>query len=81
MAPEPVAMEATPAAFIWTDTEFDYWLATTDAKITYYGNTAPNPLAPRGALDTRVTYCSSRIHNVCGGACTVYNGGATCLTP
>lgn len=26
-----------------------------------------------------VTYCSSRTQNVCGGACTVYNGGATCL--
>lgn len=26
-----------------------------------------------------VVYCSSRSNNVCGGACTVYNGGATCL--
>ncbi|CAA7263905.1 unnamed protein product [Cyclocybe aegerita] len=26
-----------------------------------------------------VTYCSQRVFNVCGGACTVYNGGATCL--
>ncbi|KAK0499069.1 hypothetical protein EDD18DRAFT_1250619 [Armillaria luteobubalina] len=67
------------AAFIWTDAEFDHWLATTDATITYYGNTTPNPLASRDELTTRVTYCSSRTQNVCGGACTVYNGGATCL--
>ncbi|KAJ3509170.1 hypothetical protein NLJ89_g5361 [Agrocybe chaxingu] len=71
--------EVVPASFIWTDAEFDHWLATTDAEITYYGNTAPNPLAPRAALNTRVTYCSTRIENLCGGACTVYDGGATCL--
>ncbi|KAK0440110.1 hypothetical protein EV421DRAFT_1817499 [Armillaria borealis] len=71
--------EPAPAAFIWTDAEFDHWLATTDAKITYYGNTSPNPLAPRAALTTRVTYCTSRTQNVCGGTCNVYNGGGTCL--
>ncbi|KAJ3974380.1 hypothetical protein EV361DRAFT_895097 [Lentinula raphanica] len=27
-----------------------------------------------------VVYCSDRTVNVCGGACTVYNGGATCLS-
>ena len=26
-----------------------------------------------------VTYCSHRTQNVCGGPCTVYNGGAACL--
>ncbi|KAK0242178.1 hypothetical protein EDD85DRAFT_1018484 [Armillaria nabsnona] len=72
--------EPAPAAFIWTDAEFDHWLATTDAKITYYGNTTPNPLAPRAALNTRVTFCSSRTNNVCGGNCNVYDGGATCLS-
>ncbi|KAK0494332.1 hypothetical protein EDD18DRAFT_1320803 [Armillaria luteobubalina] len=72
--PEPVS------AAIWTDAEFDHWLATTDAKITYHGDaTPPNPLAPRDALTTRVTYCNRRTNSVCGGACTVYNGGATCL--
>ncbi|PBK85712.1 hypothetical protein ARMGADRAFT_1048012 [Armillaria gallica] len=71
--PEPAS------AAIWTDAEFDHWLATTDAKITYYGNTSSNALAPRAALNTRITYCSSRIGNVCGGACTVYDGGAACL--
>ncbi len=38
-----------------------------------------NPLAPRSAQNTMVTYCSNRAVNVCGGPCTVYNGGATCL--
>ncbi|KAI0729529.1 hypothetical protein C8Q72DRAFT_828949 [Fomitopsis betulina] len=36
-------------------------------------------LASREALSTTVTYCSQRIDSVCGGACTVYTGGATCL--
>ncbi|KAK0494316.1 hypothetical protein EDD18DRAFT_1333282, partial [Armillaria luteobubalina] len=67
------------SAAIWTDAEFDHWLATTDAKITYHGNATSNPLAPRDASITRVTYCSSIIGNACGGACTVYYGGATCL--
>ncbi|KAK0477045.1 hypothetical protein IW261DRAFT_1566509 [Armillaria novae-zelandiae] len=72
--PEPAA-----AGFIWTDAQFDHWLTTTDANITYYGNTTSNPLAPRDALNTRVTYCSSLVGNACGGFCTVYNGGAACL--
>ncbi|KAK0477048.1 hypothetical protein IW261DRAFT_1584858 [Armillaria novae-zelandiae] len=72
--PEPAA-----AAFLWTDAEFDHWLATTDADITYHGNTTPNPLARRDALTTRVTYCNRRTNSVCGGTCVVYNGGATCI--
>ncbi|PBK69394.1 uncharacterized protein ARMOST_14353 [Armillaria ostoyae] len=71
--------EPAPAAFLWTDAEFDHWLATTDAKITYHGNTTSNPLARRAALTTRVTYCTSRTQDVCGGTCNVYDGGATCL--
>ncbi|CAA7263907.1 unnamed protein product [Cyclocybe aegerita] len=67
-----------PASFILTDAEFDHWLATTDAEITYVGEPY-NPLTERDILATRVTYCSQRVFNVCGGACTVYNGGATCL--
>ncbi|SJL10939.1 uncharacterized protein ARMOST_14335 [Armillaria ostoyae] len=71
--PEPAS------AAIWTDAEFDHWLATTDAKITYYGNTSSNPLAPRAELITTVIFCSSIIGNACGGDCTVYEGGAACL--
>ncbi|RXW18541.1 hypothetical protein EST38_g7313 [Candolleomyces aberdarensis] len=67
--------------------QLDHWLATTDAKLTFIGDPAGvngrlNPLASRqgpGVLATRVVYCSTRSHNVCGGACTVYNGGAACL--
>ena len=53
------------------------WLSTTSAKLTFIGE-------PIKALDTRVggnvmvVYCSNRSQNVCGGPCTVYNGGATC---
>ena len=54
------------------------WIKTTDAELTFVG--APiNPLTPRSAQNTMVTYCNKRINNVCGGSCTVYNGGAACL--
>ncbi|KAN0085668.1 hypothetical protein V8E55_006802 [Tylopilus felleus] len=58
--------------------EMMYWIANTDAVLTFVGDTI-NPLSSRSALTTTVTYCSTRIDDVCGGACTVYNGGATCL--
>ncbi|KAK0189452.1 hypothetical protein F5146DRAFT_1199506 [Armillaria mellea] len=73
LTPEPA-----PAG-IWTDVQFDHWLATTDAKITYHGNTTPNPLARRAALTTRVTYCNKHTQNICGGNCNIYDGGATCI--
>ncbi len=55
----------------------DCWLATTDAELTFIGDTAKshNPLAVH---DTRATYCSKRTVNVCGESCTVYQGGAAC---
>ncbi|KAI0716405.1 hypothetical protein C8Q76DRAFT_724119 [Earliella scabrosa] len=55
-----------------------HWIATTDAELTFIGEPI-NPLVPRSAQATMVTYCSRRTVNVCGGACTVYNGGARCL--
>ncbi|PIL23592.1 hypothetical protein GSI_14905 [Ganoderma sinense ZZ0214-1] len=55
-----------------------HWLATTDAELTYVGEPV-NPLTPRSAQNTMVTYCNKRANNVCGGSCTVYNGGAACL--
>lgn len=58
--------------------EFKEWLATTDANITFIG--APiSGIGPRSAQDTIVTYCNKRVNNVCGGSCTVYNGGPRCL--
>ncbi|KAM5536123.1 hypothetical protein V8D89_010222 [Ganoderma adspersum] len=54
-----------------------HWLRTTDANLTYIG--APlNPLAPRDTTTT-VTYCTKRVGSVCGGSCSVYNGGPTCI--
>ena len=61
-----------------TPEELRHWLATTDAKITFVGEPI-NALSPQAALITTVTYCNRRIFNVCGGDCTVYTGGATCL--
>ncbi|KAI0766879.1 hypothetical protein BD413DRAFT_605659 [Trametes elegans] len=55
-----------------------HWLATTDAELTFIGEPI-NPLTPRAAQNTIVTYCTKRTQNVCGGSCSVYNGGATCL--
>lgn len=64
--------------YIMSNDEMTYWLATTDAKLTFIGESI-NPLSSRSAQTTTVTYCSARIDDVCGGACTVYTGGATCL--
>ncbi|KAI0372666.1 hypothetical protein BV20DRAFT_963718 [Pilatotrama ljubarskyi] len=55
-----------------------HWIATTDAELTFVGD-LPNPLAKRSAQSTTVTYCTKRIGTICGGTCTVYTGGATCL--
>ena len=55
-----------------------HWISTTDAELTFIGK-AINPLAPRSAEDTTVTYCSNRVDAVCGGPCTVYTGVAACL--
>ncbi|KAJ3798058.1 hypothetical protein GGU11DRAFT_26608 [Lentinula aff. detonsa] len=51
------------------------WISTTDANLTFVGD----PITKRNVENTMVVYCSVRTVNVCGGACTVYNGGATCL--
>ncbi|KAF8551781.1 hypothetical protein OG21DRAFT_1512311 [Imleria badia] len=64
--------------FIMSDEEMAYWIAHTDAQLTFIGDSI-NPLSSRSAETTTVTYCSSRIDNVCGGRCTVYTGGAACL--
>ena len=54
------------------------WIANTDAKLTFIGEPI-NPLTPRDAQVTTVTYCNTRLDDVCGGICTVYTGGAKCL--
>ena len=69
-----------------SDDEFMHWLVTTDADITYIGEpidvnsfSTRSSLTRRAAESVKVTYCSHRVDKVCGGPCTVYNGGATCL--
>ncbi|KAI0032088.1 hypothetical protein K488DRAFT_78670 [Vararia minispora EC-137] len=64
---------ASAAAPLTGNAEIDAWLATTNATMTYIGSTTFNP------LNTQVIYCNRRANNVCGGACSYYNGGATCL--
>ncbi|EIM85312.1 uncharacterized protein STEHIDRAFT_169287 [Stereum hirsutum FP-91666 SS1] len=65
--------------FIVTEAEMKNWIATTDANLTFFGEPITYDIVPRSAQNTIVTYCSSRVGNVCGGQCSVYNGGATCL--
>ena len=58
------------------------WLATTDAKLAFVGEPISGRSSDkdkRATEDIMVVYCSSRSQGLCGGACTVYNGGATCL--
>ncbi|KAL1750618.1 hypothetical protein FB107DRAFT_294462 [Schizophyllum commune] len=77
---------ASPASEVnvVSDEDFLQWLKTTDANLTFIGDpipgfNAPDGLTTRAAQSTKVTYCSSRINNICGGSCTVYNGGPACL--
>ncbi|KAI0351916.1 hypothetical protein OH77DRAFT_843318 [Trametes cingulata] len=72
------AAEKTISASIITEAEMAHFIANTDAKLTFIGE-PPNPLAKRSAQSTSVMYCTKRIGPICGGTCTVYSGGATCL--
>ncbi|KAG6809748.1 hypothetical protein H0H92_014883 [Tricholoma furcatifolium] len=64
--------------------QFNEWLSTTDATITFVGEPIDKArgvtLESRSALNTMVTYCTQRSGNICSGTCTVYNGGAACLS-
>ncbi|KAI0628234.1 hypothetical protein C8Q77DRAFT_481533 [Trametes polyzona] len=63
---------------IVSEEQIAHWIATTDAELTFIGD-RPNPLAKRAAQSTTVTFCTKRVGGICGGTCTVYTGGATCL--
>ncbi|PIL23596.1 hypothetical protein GSI_14909 [Ganoderma sinense ZZ0214-1] len=73
------ATVAADEPYFMSHEQMMHWIANTDANLTFIGKSI-NPLTPRSARDTMVTYCSSRILNVCGGPCTVYNGSAKCLS-
>ena len=51
------------------------WLSTTDAKVTYTGG----PVSRDVGGSVMVVYCTTRTVDVCGGECTVYNGGPKCI--
>lgn len=67
-----------PATYLVSPEQMLHWLENTDAELTFIGGPI-NPLAARSADNTMVTYCNRRIDDICGGSCTVYNGGAACL--
>ena len=56
-----------------------HWLQTTHANLTFIGEPL-NPLAKREAEATTVVYCNSVDGEDCAGDCTVYIGGAKCLS-
>ena len=66
---------------LMTVEQFKHWLATTDADVTFHGKPIGDlaDFSKRNALDTMVTYCTKKIDDLCGGSCSVYNGGATCI--
>ncbi|KAH7103656.1 hypothetical protein BKA62DRAFT_696062 [Auriculariales sp. MPI-PUGE-AT-0066] len=64
--------------FIWTHDEFLEWIHTTDSELTFIGDPIEASREKR-QQSVQVVYRSIRQNNVCGGPCTVYNGGPTCL--
>ncbi|KAI0666859.1 hypothetical protein C8Q78DRAFT_426444 [Trametes maxima] len=74
---------ALPGNNVLTDAEFDNWLATTDANLTFIGDAEPraliNPFGRRATTKTRVTMCDKQVGSVCGGTCTIYKGGPACV--
>ncbi|EIM86068.1 uncharacterized protein STEHIDRAFT_131718 [Stereum hirsutum FP-91666 SS1] len=73
------AVNAGPAVvptYLLTDEQFNHWLNTTDANITFVGSSREE-FSKRQS--TSVTYCNKRTDDVCGGTCNVYTGGPTCI--
>ncbi|KAI0644276.1 hypothetical protein C8Q79DRAFT_1012067 [Trametes meyenii] len=75
---------ASPGNNVLTDAEFDDWLATTDANLTFIGDTEFRTLVNsevdrRATTKTRVTMCDKQVGSVCGGTCTIYKGGPACV--
>ena len=78
-SPTNNSLQAEANILVTSPEALRYWLANTEAEITSIGGRAINVLSSREELDTSVTYCSHRSGPICGGPCTTYNGGATCL--
>ncbi|PPQ96887.1 hypothetical protein CVT26_005866 [Gymnopilus dilepis] len=57
------------------------WLATTDANITYIGQPvgSPSDLSKRQLPQTTVVFCTSQSGALCGGSCSMYTGGPSCI--
>ncbi|KAI0666851.1 hypothetical protein C8Q78DRAFT_1082741 [Trametes maxima] len=79
-AASPTAITNIESTNFISEAEFAHWLANTDAELTFVGPRPDfSPLGKRSAQSTALTYCNKRIGSVCGGSCTVYSGGATCI--
>ncbi|TBU25860.1 hypothetical protein BD311DRAFT_668755 [Dichomitus squalens] len=79
LAAEPSGPSDEPATYVVSHEQMMHWIATTEAELTFVG-TPINPLAPRAATNTTVTYCTNRVDDVCGGPCTVFTGGGVCIS-
>ncbi|KAI0644240.1 hypothetical protein C8Q79DRAFT_1012041 [Trametes meyenii] len=78
MSVSVIGSPATGPSNIVSPEAMSHWISTTDAELTFIGEPI-NPLSPRAAQNTIVTFCNKRTQNICGGSCSVYNGGPTCL--
>ena len=69
-----------PAQYLTSHEKMTHGFVNTNAELTVTGKQI-DPLSLRSvnALTTTVHYCSTRVGGVCGGPCTVYTGGGTCL--
>ncbi|KAH9889004.1 hypothetical protein C8Q73DRAFT_175964 [Cubamyces lactineus] len=77
-SPAAVERDTEITSAIVSEAAMAHWLAHTDAELTFIGEPF-NPLLKRSAQTTTVTYCTKRIGPICGGSCSVYTGGPTCL--
>ncbi|EJD40297.1 hypothetical protein AURDEDRAFT_34320, partial [Auricularia subglabra TFB-10046 SS5] len=75
----PRLIKSVQDSDILSDSQLLTWLSTTESELTYIGAPVSRRQAGVGD-DVTVVYCSTRTQDVCGGPCTVYNGGATCLS-
>ncbi|KAG9223757.1 hypothetical protein CCMSSC00406_0004902 [Pleurotus cornucopiae] len=60
-----------------SEAELDHWLQTTNANLTFTGQSGKNPLRRDGQV--RVVHCTNRQGPVCGGNCDVFEGTNTCI--
>ncbi|KAF4622131.1 hypothetical protein D9613_009094 [Agrocybe pediades] len=83
------AVHAAAITTLASEAQMMHFLNTTDAELKFIGKpidvtsgmaAGKNSLARRDGLpNTMVIYCTAHVDQICGGTCTVYNGGPTCI--